>query len=186
MKETKNELSKRSQRLIREALIEILKEKSYKSITIKDIVQRAELARKTFYLNYESKEEVISHHIALLYEKQLNPFNDDIDPINYIMDTYLRIWNENIDLIIMLKNQELSGLLRILEKEIEDVGHKMHCKAFMNLSESAHYYAPSYYAGAMLSILDKWVDTGMKEDIETIREVFFELMRFRLPTSSIQ
>jgi len=44
----------RSKKLIREAFIDLIEEKGYKNITIKDIAKRAMVNRKTFYNHYDS------------------------------------------------------------------------------------------------------------------------------------
>lgn len=48
----------RSQKLLKLALIELLKEKSLDHITVKEIVERAELNRSTFYINFYDKQDL--------------------------------------------------------------------------------------------------------------------------------
>jgi AcrR family transcriptional regulator len=44
----------RSKKMIKEAFLELIAEKGYKNVTIKDIAERAMVNRKTFYNRYES------------------------------------------------------------------------------------------------------------------------------------
>ena len=46
---------RRTKRLLRQALAEIMNEKEFKDITVKEITDRADLNRGTFYLHYEDK-----------------------------------------------------------------------------------------------------------------------------------
>lgn len=43
---------RRTQRLLKESLAELMSEKSFNNITIKDITEKADLNRGTFYLHY--------------------------------------------------------------------------------------------------------------------------------------
>ena len=52
--------SRRSRRLISEALVGLLREKRYDGITVREIIDRADVGRSTFYLHFRSKEEVLA------------------------------------------------------------------------------------------------------------------------------
>jgi AcrR family transcriptional regulator len=49
----------RSRRLIRQAFIELMKEKELEKITVTDIVKRADINRGTFYAHYKYTRAVI-------------------------------------------------------------------------------------------------------------------------------
>ncbi len=48
-----------SQQLIAEALFSLMKEKPFQRITVKEICQKADVGRKTFYRNFELREDVV-------------------------------------------------------------------------------------------------------------------------------
>jgi AcrR family transcriptional regulator len=50
---------RRTRKLLRDALIELIPEKGYNDITVKDITERATLNRATFYLHYHDKDELL-------------------------------------------------------------------------------------------------------------------------------
>lgn len=61
----------RTRELLQKALIELVGERSYNAITIQEIVDRANLARATFYVHYNSKDDLfISCHEAIVREFQ--------------------------------------------------------------------------------------------------------------------
>ena len=43
---------RRTQKLLKESLVQLMSEKAFKDITIKDITERADLNRGTFYLQH--------------------------------------------------------------------------------------------------------------------------------------
>jgi len=57
----------RTREMLQNALIELIRERSYDEVTIQDIVDRANVGRTTFYLHYNSKDELfISCHEAIV------------------------------------------------------------------------------------------------------------------------
>ncbi|MCA9883542.1 MAG: TetR/AcrR family transcriptional regulator [Anaerolineae bacterium] len=54
----------RTRSLLRTALIQLIREKGYDAVTIQDITERANLGRTTFYLHYESKDDLMLDHHA--------------------------------------------------------------------------------------------------------------------------
>lgn len=59
MKQKLDRRVRRTRRLLGEALVALITEKEYESISITDITERADLNRATFYLHYGSKEELL-------------------------------------------------------------------------------------------------------------------------------
>lgn len=50
----------RTQRLIKQAFYELIKERGFENITVKDITERAMISRNTFYLHYSDKFELLN------------------------------------------------------------------------------------------------------------------------------
>ncbi|MFD1064883.1 TetR/AcrR family transcriptional regulator [Oceanobacillus locisalsi] len=62
----------KSQKAIREAFLDALLEKGFENITVKDITEQADLSRKTFYLHYIDKydllDKIMDEHLKQLRE----------------------------------------------------------------------------------------------------------------------
>ena len=52
----------RTRKLLNDALMALIQEKGYDSVTIEDITERANLGRTTFYLHYQSKDDLLLDH----------------------------------------------------------------------------------------------------------------------------
>ncbi|WP_186785912.1 TetR/AcrR family transcriptional regulator [Paenibacillus agilis] len=61
----------RSRNMIRRALVELMLEKEYQKITIKDIVERADISRGTFYAHYSDVHAVIEQIENEIMEKMI-------------------------------------------------------------------------------------------------------------------
>ena len=50
---------RRTQKMLKESLVELMSQKAFKDITIKDITELADLNRGTFYLHYSDTYELL-------------------------------------------------------------------------------------------------------------------------------
>jgi AcrR family transcriptional regulator len=50
---------KRTQKLLREALIELIEERDFESLTVGEITERALVSRAAFYRNYQDKYDLV-------------------------------------------------------------------------------------------------------------------------------
>lgn len=57
----------RTRQLLRGSLVQLIKERGYDNITIQDITDHANLGRTTFYLHYQSKEDLLLDHHAEMH-----------------------------------------------------------------------------------------------------------------------
>src|SRR5512134_1968214 len=66
----------RTRELLQKALIDLIDERGYDAITIQNIVDRANVARTTFYVHYGSKEDLfMSCHKTIVDEFQFGPLS---------------------------------------------------------------------------------------------------------------
>ncbi len=56
--------ARRSQRLLGDALLALILEKGYNTVTIKDITERADVAYVTFFRHFESKDDLLRRRLA--------------------------------------------------------------------------------------------------------------------------
>ena len=54
----------RTRRSLRNALIALMTEKPYESITVEDIINRADVGRSTFYTHYRDKDALLMDNLA--------------------------------------------------------------------------------------------------------------------------
>lgn len=56
----------RTRRMLREALVELIPEKGFDAITIRNVTDRADIAYATFFRHYDSLEELLGEQIELV------------------------------------------------------------------------------------------------------------------------
>lgn len=167
MAEKKDLRVTKSKQAIRKALLELIKEKGYANVTITDIANRAMINRKTFYMHYETKDDLyyellndiintISKDKVLirlsglsnteqrdLLTNTLTQIKENKDIINILMSD-----NTNLSFTEMLKQQLINDLILKTSKELE-------CKntlfTFELLSEA--------YFSIFILIIKWWINT---------------------------
>jgi AcrR family transcriptional regulator len=62
---------KRTRKLLQEALVSLLAEKSFQSISVQDIAERATLNRATFYAHFEDKFALMDYLVRELFREEV-------------------------------------------------------------------------------------------------------------------
>lgn len=76
MEEKLDRRKQRTRRMLRDALLELIVEKGYDDLMLKDITERADLRRATFYLHYTDKDELLEAALKDIFDdlvRQLEP-----------------------------------------------------------------------------------------------------------------
>ena len=68
---------RRTHKFLQEAMIELITEKGFESITVGDIAERAMINRATFYRHYQDKYELV----AKIFEETANQLVENMKPI---------------------------------------------------------------------------------------------------------
>lgn len=68
MQDKQDRRSRRTRRLVNAAMMDLLREKRYKAITVQDLLDRADIARSTFYTHYFDKADVLASLIEQIVE----------------------------------------------------------------------------------------------------------------------
>lgn len=175
--ENRNLSAFKSKKMITEALISLMEEKDYTEITVAEIAERADRVRRTFYSHFKNKEEVLVTYINKIIEEHIQSYLQLEDHSELtIAEIYFKLWAKHLDFVLLLKNNNLLILLKGFEKYIEELDKSFSAFDCFGLSKRSAEYAPKFYAGALWSTLDKWIEKGMEESPAELGEVFSELI----------
>jgi AcrR family transcriptional regulator len=68
MNDKNDRRSQRTRQLISDAFVELLLEKGYDAMSIRDVIERANVGRSTFYSHFKDKEELFASQLDRLLE----------------------------------------------------------------------------------------------------------------------
>lgn len=173
-------------KLMDEALFELIDQKDFEYITIKELCKKAGVNRSTFYLHYESMNDLLSESVkgmyADFYEHMRKPHGDigtnindcPIEDLFLITPEYLRPYLEYI--------KEHKKIFKIAKTNVQLVGSdKMYDKMLktiflpilsrFNVDEKTSTYAMRFYISGIDAIVDKWVKGDCKDSIDEMVDI---------------
>ncbi len=168
----------RTQKCIIDALLKLMEEDNFEEITVTQIAQEAEIARRTFYLNYNSKAEVLASYIKFLYDdfaeetQNIKERTWKSDVINFFL-----YWSRHRDILLLL---EKSNQFLILLNEFESILFNSKVFNFSSLIKAElpmkrKEYIVVTVAAGLWRILEKWVQNNFEESAEEIAEIFLTI-----------
>jgi AcrR family transcriptional regulator len=78
--------SQRSQQTLIDALIELMAVKTYDSISIKEIVEKANVGRSTFYAHYQTKDDLVKSGFERILDLTLDHMVFNKEEKNIVVD----------------------------------------------------------------------------------------------------
>ena len=172
-----------------EALLEILEHKDYEFITVKEICLKAGVNRSTFYLHYESMDDLLNETLEMIYKKFYSKFQikiqEDIrDGIQNKEKKELILINEKIltpYLNFILENKKLFLLLYkkynvFKGKEKFDEWNNnifIPIATLFGIEKSIQKYFIRYFIDGIISIIICWLENDCKEEVDKIIEIIY-------------
>ena len=204
MKKSQNPSAVRSRREISNALLKLMQEHPYAEISVKQIIMETSLARKTFYLNFRSKDDVLESILDELigeYTKALSNAKEEnnpagtknpdeaisvdttgkVDTITNPLSVIFSFCDKNKDLLSLLyKNKMLYLLLLRLNEFLPEYSktEDMSSNPFVKLiGELEPDYLIAFNVGAIWNVLFKWIDRGMVDSLDSIQETLKKYLK---------
>lgn len=103
--------SERSKHWMEDALLQLMEQKNYSKITVKDITEKAGVSRLTFYRNFESKEDILKFHFECIFQNYENTLKKNIFSIREGVRQCFTYWKNLSKEILLLKKNNLTGVM---------------------------------------------------------------------------
>jgi len=152
------------------AFVELLDDKTFTQITIKEIVKKAGVCRASFYRNFNSKEEVLMYYISMIFDQSqlnYNPYEPTIVR-NEVVQIY-KLVKQHKKLFISLLKNNLTHLLYT----------QSNINTYKNIDAYDLYvnaYQSVFFSSANAGVIIQWVKRNFKETEEELGDIFVELM----------
>lgn len=158
---------RRTYRLLSQALLSLLLEKSFEEIFVTDICERAMVHRTTFYKHFEDKY----HLLDFCVKELISNFEGDEYQLNSssnMKDYYMGLIRKSLQYMADNKELLLTGILRTGNNSASpmlhrSVNHLIESKLFDNEKLGYHHKIPcpiiaEFYSGALLSAAIWWLE----------------------------
>jgi AcrR family transcriptional regulator len=196
-KTTTDRRVQRTRRALRSALLEIIKEKGYDSISVEEITQQANLGRATFYLHYKDKEDLLVDEFNEIVNERARTISDipfsawlpalenpdratENKPAPPLLMAFQHVANHADLYRILLQNEKSDRTLERIRKIIAQAITEFMQKKLDNDPIPILFEVPigllaAYFSGALLSCVDWWFEQELSYTPEEMTRMFQRL-----------
>ncbi|MBE7019406.1 MAG: TetR/AcrR family transcriptional regulator [Ruminococcaceae bacterium] len=170
------------------ALLFLLEKKPFEYITIREICEKAEVNRSTFYLHYENTVDLLKETIRYVLDNFCSYFSSDVvsDDIEKIATKYENCDLQELDfinekylhpyLLFIKENQRVFSAMLSQPKTFDttEIFHRLFDNVFKPILDRFHYprdeqnYVMMFYLNGITAIIAEWLKDDCQKSIEDI------------------
>ncbi|MBE7069451.1 MAG: TetR/AcrR family transcriptional regulator [Ruminococcaceae bacterium] len=166
-----NEANKITRESICTALLELLKTKDFKDISVSELVRRAGVSRQSFYRNYKTKEDIVLEIEKTIGTRLIEKMNDPSyinNPKKWFIE-FFSVVRENTVAVTLLQKSDLfitifERVPSYIESHLGTTNHEIHYSIVASIA-AAH------------AIAREWFRNGMKENEAEMAELCMNFSR---------
>ena len=166
-----------------DALLFLLEKKQFEYITIKDVCEKANVNRSTFYLHYENLNDLLDETISQANKDFFGAFSaieridiskSNPDELNFINDLYLLPYlnfvKEHKTLYKEVKNKSTLFKADLIQKEIYDgMVYKILDK--FAIEEKYKKYVFDFFLSGIQSVISNWLKNDCDLDVQIVADI---------------
>lgn len=175
---------RRTRRLLKESLLELMREKNFSQITARDVTDNADMNRSTFYLHYPDTTALLQSAEADLLAETQSLVDEYIQgsaadrSIRRLFEPVLDFVVEHREICTMLfENNEASQFTEHLQKLIQRNGAGLVRVWFQPKDEQQVSYLLGFVTYGLIGLIREWFQGDMetpKEELLTTAELLVD------------
>ena len=189
----------RSKRALRDALIKLMEERGFEGFSVNDLCARADLNRGTFYNHFSDKESLLAAledeimadlerfqgQMAELTVHSLMTYRARKKPLPFLVELfeYLREQGDFLHAVLGPGGDVRFGP-RLRDAVCTNLIQSILHERYRNNPEPFVQYYVAFFASAYLGVIQRWIETGMRESSEEMALIAMRLF-FIKPGESI-
>ena len=143
-------------------LLELLKDKDFGEISIRELCNRAGVGRASFYRHYRSKEEVLERHAQFLIMKWTKELESNPDA---------KPWDVFESLFCHIKKHQ--AFYEVLHKTGRDSVLRVSLRKKIGLTKEVtneDAYQKVFFADGISGWVEEWIERGMQETPDALNK----------------
>ena len=172
---------RRTRDALGDALVALMQEKPFDSITVQDVLDRAHVSRSTFYAHYSDKDDLLMSDADEFFEQvamMLSAKGDASDRVFPVREFFSHIAEARQFVNALSSSGRLEANMELarghfargIERRLAELPR---AQAIAEHERGAIAFA---HAGALLSLMNWWVDRGMKQSPAEMDELFHRIV----------
>ena len=172
--------SRRSRRLIVDALLALMRERRYDRITVQQIIDRADVGRSTFYAQFRNKDDVLVSEVervlGLLYEQEHSCAEEPADHLLPSVEFFRHVQETQALYPALLRGRAIDPHAQAVHRYLRDRA----AQQLARIADTRDLAVPpeivaDYLAGALLALVHWWLDHGLPYTPEQMEAIFRQL-----------
>ena len=177
--------------LMDQALLLLLEKKDYDFITVKEICEKAGVNRSTFYLHYETIDDLLAETIEMINKRFLSAFNNETLEPNKLDKDKLFFINEKYLIPYLNLIKEHQKIYKLIHNKPHIFNNQ---KAFKELykglfevildkygvSSEEKPYIFAYFTNGALAIINQWIENDCKDDMYMILDILIKVIGYKI------
>jgi hypothetical protein len=176
MNDKNDRRSQRTRQMLSEALVQLIQEKDYSTITVSDIIDRANVGRSTFYAHYSDKDALLLDQMDRVIEflsqgslhSQDFPYFPSLGFLQHVGGDHYElykslVWGPGMDLITKHLQKSLS---QKVEQGLQNSGRDF---------DVPFPILASFVTGSFLNLLKWWLENKRVHSPEQMNEYFMKV-----------
>ena len=172
LKLSNEESNKKAREILCATLLNLMKEKPFKDITITEISNKSKVSRTAFYNNYKSKNDLLRDYVLILNEEILNIIGSPFEK-EQSLDLYIRLFTE-----IYNRSEEIKLIFDSgFQEEYLKISNDIILFDDPYVTWKKQSYMALIWNGGFQNLMLYWLRNGMKESIEEMALICFEFFK---------
>ena len=151
------EANRLTRECIEAALVLLMQDAEFSSISITDIIKKAGVSRSSYYRNYSSKEEILTDVFNQAAEAIVNALSEELDAQNMI-SSYRVLFEKVQETRRLFEIIQMAGMIDRFQIAV----NKKYLQA-VNTSSAVEYYRVLSWIGSVFNIIFGWIERGYQE-----------------------
>ena len=179
--EKKDRRTRKTRQILREALLTLLKAKRYEDISVQDIIERADVARSTFYVHYVDKDDLLTGRHGIFAEnlgEQILAHTGEQNASAFSSRTWFYHIQAQSDILKLIAKD---SAMELAMKTLRGIIHDSVQDAMQAHSEMRNVSVPlplivDYLADTLMTLIKWWFKDDLKYTPEQMDKMFQQLV----------
>ncbi|MDO4266871.1 MAG: TetR/AcrR family transcriptional regulator C-terminal domain-containing protein [Eubacteriales bacterium] len=168
---------RRTRKMLKDSLISLMQEKEFENISVKDVTERADLNRGTFYLHYQDthqlladiEEEALEQFREMLNRCREAPQKGSLMPMLVPLIDYV---SENADICrILFRNSAAIDFTKRLQAQINETGREILEPLFPEAGNPTDEYFFEFITSGLIALMARWLNSGRSISREQLADI---------------
>ena len=172
---------RRTRDALGDALIALMQEKAFDTITVQDVLDRAHVSRSTFYSHYSDKDDLLMSDAEEFFEAlsmALSAHDDKSDRVFPVKEFFTHLADVQPFYKALVKSGKFQENMELARGHFARGIERRLCELprAKSIAVSERSAIAFTHAGALLSLVTWWLDRGMREPPAQMDDLFHRMV----------